>query len=145
MIAILRDALLAMVATVGFAMLFNAPRKTLWLCGLIGGTAHLTRSLFLMIGVSANLAMLLGGMLIGLLGELGARRLRVPALIFMVTGFVPLVPGALSYRTVLAFLDGNYNDGLANGLQTALLGGALAIGIGVVRALFRVRSRKPYM
>jgi uncharacterized membrane protein YjjB (DUF3815 family) len=137
---LLINMLLAMVATLGFAVLFNAPPRVLWLCGVTGGAAFVARVVLVELGASANLATLLAAMLVGLIGELGARVFRVPALVFRVTGFIPLLPGALAYRTVLEILDGNYLQGLVNGLRTGLLAGAIAGGIGVVTALFRLRS-----
>lgn len=134
------NVLLAMGATLGFAVLFNAPRRTLLLCALTGGVALLVRDVLLALGASASLSTLVGALAIGLLGELGARRFRTPASVFMVTGFIPLVPGALSYRTVLELLNGNYNEGLISGLRTTLLAGAIAMGIGAVTALFRLRE-----
>lgn len=142
MLPLLLKTLLAMAATLGFAVLFNAPRRTLPLCALTGGVALLTRELLLYAGASPNLSTLAGALAIGLIGELGARWYRTPALVFRVTGFIPLVPGALSYRTVLDLLNGNYADGLTNGLRTALLAGAIALGIGTVTALFRLRERR---
>lgn len=139
---LLRDAGLAMVVTLGFAVLFNAPRRVLLLCATIGGIAYLTRQILMQLGGSQNMATLLSAFVIGVIGELGARRFRVPALVFMVTGFVPLIPGVLSYRTVLDILSGNYADGLVNGLRTGLLAAAIAGGIGTATAIFRLRERK---
>lgn len=137
---LLSNTLLAMMATLGFAVLFNAPPRVLWLCAATGGAAFVARFVLTEVGASPNLATLLAAMLVGLIGELGARAFRVPALVFRVTGFIPLLPGALAYRTVLEIIDGNYLDGLVNGLRTSLLAGAIAGGIGVVTALFRLRS-----
>lgn len=137
---LLRDAALAMIVTLGFAILFNAPRRVLLVCAIIGGVAFATRQILMQLGASQNLATLISAFTIGVIGELGARRFRVPALIFMVTGFVPLIPGVLSYRTVLDILNANYNDGLVNGLQTGLLAGAIAGGIGTATAIFRLRE-----
>lgn len=139
---LVRSVLLAMVATLGFAVLFNAPRRLLWVCAMTGGIALLIREALLALGTSPNLATLAGAFGIGVVGELSARRYRTPALVFRVTGFIPLVPGVLSYRTVLELLDGNYIEGLTTGLRTMLLAGAIAGGIGVATAMFRLRSKQ---
>ena len=139
---LVREMLLAMVATLGFAVLFNAPRRVVLMCALTGGLGFVIREVMLMVGASPNLATLLGGFGIGVVGELAARYFRVPALVFRVTGFIPLVPGVLSYRTVLDVLNGNYTEGLVNGLRTGLLAAAIAGGIGVATALFRFRVHR---
>jgi uncharacterized membrane protein YjjB (DUF3815 family) len=141
MLLLLREMALAMIATLGFAVLFNAPRRVVLLCAIIGGVAFGVRQSLMELGVSQNLATLVSALVIGVIGELSARHYRVPALVFMVTGFVPLIPGALSYRTVLDVLNGNYSDGLVNGVRTGLLAGAIAGGIGTATALFRLRER----
>ena len=134
-----REILLATVATLGFAVLFNAPRRVVLLCAVTGGVAFAIRQLLLQAGTTHNLATLISALVVGLVGELAARRYRVPALVFKVTGFVPLIPGALSYRTVAEVLNGNYVEGLATGLQTALLAAAIAGGVGTATAIFRLR------
>lgn len=138
MLMLVWEFVLAMGATLGFAVLFNAPPRVLLLCGVNGGVAFLVRRLVMGVGVPVEPATLMAALAIGLVGELGARRYHVPALIFKVTGFVPLVPGILSYRTVLEVIDGNYLDGMVAGLRTGLLALAIAGGIGVVTALFRL-------
>jgi uncharacterized membrane protein YjjB (DUF3815 family) len=68
-------------------------------------------------------------------------------IVFKVTGFIPLIPDVLAYHTVFEIFNANYLQGLVNGLRTLLVAGAIAGGIGVVTALFRlnrdatVRSR----
>ena len=128
-----------MGATLGFAMLFNAPRRVLLICALTGGAGTVIRRLMVDAGSPIELATYISALAIGLSSELGARRCRAPALIFKVTGFIPLVPGALSYRTVLEIINGNYGEGLTTGLRTGLLAAAIAGGIGTVTALFRLR------
>ena len=138
-ITLLRELLLAVGATLGFAVLFNAPPRVLVACSMNGGLAFLIRQLLGTAGLSLELATLVAAVSIGLFGELGARRHQVPALIFKVTGFIPLVPGALSYRTVQVMIEGNYTEGLATGLRTGLLGLAIAGGIGAVTAMARLK------
>lgn len=132
---------LAMVATLGFAVLFNAPQRSLPFCALNGGIAWLLRFGSTQIGMSLELGTLISAFAIGAIGELAARRYRVPALVFRVTGFIPLIPGRLAYETVQAMLDEQYVRGLEYAIQTVILAGAIAGGIGVATALFRLRRR----
>ncbi len=140
-LALARDALVALVATAGFAVLFNVPRRTLPACILIGSLGYVSKRLMLQATPALELATLVAALVVGLLGEAAARWLRAPALIFFVVGFVPLVPGVLSYRTVLLFLEGNYPDGVVSAVRTMFVAGAIAGGLGVVTALFRLGER----
>lgn len=130
---------LAMLATTGFAVLFNAPRRTLGLYAIMGAAAWLARELMLGLGASPALANLAGGLVIGSISELGARRFQAPALIFLVAGFVPLIPGVLAYQAIVHALNADYVAALSSAIRTALLAGALAIGIAFVRGIARVR------
>ena len=141
MTVLLWQVLLAMGATGGFAVLFNAPPRVLLICAAIGGAAFFVRSMLVSVGLSLDVATLLGATAVGVLGEWGARRYRVPALVFKVTGFIPFIPGVLAYQTVLQLLDGNYVDGLASGVQAVVRAGAIAGGIGTVTALVRLRPQ----
>lgn len=138
---IIWQSLLAAGATIGFAVLFNAPPRVLPFCGLIGGAAFAARWTLQLLGLSADLGTLLGAMLVALLGEWGARRYKTPALVFKVTGFIPFVPGVLAYRTVLELLNGDYLAGLDAGFHAVIRAGAIAGGIGTITALFRMRER----
>lgn len=136
-----RDALAAAIATLGFAVIFNAPRRTLGWCMLCGVVAWAVRQMLMDNQNSQELATLVAAIVLGAVAEAAARWLRAPAPIFIVTGLVPLVPGVLSYRTVLFFIEGDYAQGSVFAVRTALIAGAIAGGISVVTALFRLRER----
>ena len=137
---VLWQVVLAMGATGGFAVLFNALPRVLPICAAIGGAGFYVRALLGGAGVSVDLATLLGAAAVALLGTWGARRYRVPALLFNVTGFIPFLPGVLAYETVLRLLDGDYVSGLSSGVQAAIQASAIAGGIGTVTALVRLRD-----
>lgn len=136
---VLWQVLLAMGATGGFAVLFNVPPRVLPVCAAIGGAGFVVRALLVQAGVSVDLATLLGAAAVAVFGTWGARRYRVPALLFNVTGFIPFLPGVLAYETVLQLLNGDYLGGLGSGVQAAIRAGAIAGGIGTVTALVRLR------
>jgi len=97
MITILLDAFWAAVAALGFAVLFNAPRRALPAILLAGALGHATHTALVMVGVSVEIAVLAGALLIGLLGEFFQRRMRIPRVVFTVPGVIPMVPGSLAF------------------------------------------------
>ena len=129
---------LAFVATVGFAVAFDAPPRALWGCGLIGALAYVARQGALGAGLPPEPAIFCGGLAVGILGELLARRRYLPASIFTIPGFIPLVPGALGFRTVLVLVERDYPTGVASLFQAILLTGALASGLATVQVLARM-------
>jgi uncharacterized membrane protein YjjP (DUF1212 family) len=133
---------LALVATAGFAVLFDVPRRTLFVCALVGALAYGTRQGALNLGLPPEAAIFLGGVVVGLLAELFARLFHLPTSIFTIPGFITLVPGSAAFRTLLDFVSADYTSGTANSVRTALLTAALAAGFGTINALARMH-RKP--
>jgi uncharacterized membrane protein YjjB (DUF3815 family) len=72
------------------------------------------------------------------LAEWGAKRLRIPVSILVVPGIIPLVPGADAYFAMLAFIQGQDQEGLRIAVQTMLA--ALSVAAGIVTASTLVRS-----
>jgi uncharacterized membrane protein YjjB (DUF3815 family) len=79
-----------------------------------------------------------GSLAAGLLAESLARVLRKPATIFVIPGFIPLVPGRDAYNTMLAMVEGRYVEGMALAVQTFLTGGAIAFGIFTSTTMYRL-------
>lgn len=133
--------LLALAATVGFAVLFDVPRRALVPCALVGAVGYAVRggSVLLVPHMPPEVAMFLSGFAIVLLSEPISYALRMPTSIFVIPGFIPLVPGVLAFRTVLELAAQDYTSGTATLVQTALRVGALAAGIGTSQALTRRR------
>ena len=88
-------------------------------------------------------AAFIGAALVGLLSEIFAAVLRLPATVFIVTGFIPLVPGVAATRAMIELMSGNYGRGGPNAIDAALNTGAIAAGIGGLGAAARaVRLRR---
>ena len=132
---------LALVATAGFAILFDVPRHVLLVSAIVGMLAYGARLAALTFGWPPEPAIFLAGVVIGLLAELLARGYRAPTSLFTIPGFITLVPGAAAFRTLLAFVNADYTTGTAGLVRTALLTTALAAGLGTVSALARVRQK----
>lgn len=146
------DALWAGVAALGFAMLFNVPVRTLAACFVNGALGHALRTLLMRYGVGIEAATLAGSVLIGFLGVGCARLWNAPPPVFTVPGAITLVPGAFAFRTMLGLLQlaaaTNSDSGIDflwdvsfNATKTALILGAIAVGIATPTLLFG--RRKP--
>lgn len=114
-----------LAATVMFGILFNQPRYTLLLTGVLGTAGYY---LFLLLGANA-MAYFVAALLIGLVSELMARLLRCPATMLITPGIIPMVPGLGLYRTMLLFSQAHYRQCAAYGSDTMM--GILAIALAV--------------
>lgn len=149
--SVLQDAFWSGVAALGFAMLFNVPVRTLRGCVVVGAVGHGLRTLLVSLGMGIEAATLATATVVGLLGEVFARRWATPATTFTVSGAIPLVPGVFAFRAMLGLLrvaTGDAATGTAalvdaatNAIKTALILGAIAVGIATPSLLFQ--RRKP--
>ncbi|SDE25389.1 threonine/serine exporter family protein [Sporomusa acidovorans] len=119
-------------------ILYRIPRNLIVYASITGMTGWFVTYLVISSGISTIMANFLGSMVVGVLSEVLARVLRKPATIFIIPGFIPLVPGREAYTAMLFMVKGQYTNGVAMGMLTLLTGGAIAFGIFVSSTLFRI-------
>jgi uncharacterized membrane protein YjjB (DUF3815 family) len=121
-------------------VLYRIPRSLLPYASGNGVGAWLVVALTTALGAKIVLASFLGSLVAALSSELLARRMKKPATIFLLPGFIPLVPGREAYATMAHIVDGRYTQGVATGVQTMLIAGAIAFGIFASSTLYRLAS-----
>lgn len=134
----LKGLALSLLSAVSFGILSNVPMRLLPVVGLVGMTGWGIFQLALVEGLAASFATFLGATLISTVSQLLSVRLRVPATNFIIPGIIVLVPGSTAYRSMLAFINGRYLEGITLGAQTCLLGGSIAAGLILGLSLFRL-------
>ncbi|NWG17333.1 MAG: threonine/serine exporter family protein [Chloroflexi bacterium] len=146
LLLVLEDALWSALAATGFAMLFNVPVRTLPGCAILGAVGHAARTLLMQMGMSIEAGTLAGATLVGFLGLVFARRWKTPSSVYTLSGAIPMVPGALAYRTMIGLLklaeaapDAAalmLADVSVSAIKTGLILGAIAVGIAAPSLLF---------
>jgi uncharacterized membrane protein YjjB (DUF3815 family) len=145
---ILQDAIWSAVAALGFALLFNVPRRALLGCVITGAVGHAVRTFIVQqFGLSAEAGTLAGATVVGFLSKYFAESLAIPSLIFAVCGAIPMVPGVFAYNTMIGVLKLAGADAasgqtilveaIINAVRTALILGAIAAGIALPTLLFQ--------
>lgn len=148
---VLADAFWSSLAAMGFALLFNVPKRALIYCMIGGAIGHAVRTLLMsQFGLGIELATLIGATSIGFWGKWCALRLKMPSMIFAISAVIPMVPGVFAYQTMIGLLgvttvsNTEAGDVLVqasmNGIKTGLILAALASGI-VAPSLFFQRER----
>ncbi|WP_246043546.1 threonine/serine ThrE exporter family protein [Rarobacter incanus] len=123
------------LAAFGFAILFNSPvRLALW-AALIGAIANSVRLEAFDAGMIAQAAAGIGGLLVGILANIIAPRIKVPRLTLCVPAVVIMVPGAAVYRAIYYLNDSQTLEAMAWGVQAAFVVLALAIGLMLARTV----------
>ncbi len=137
----LKEFGLALVATLGFGLLFNVPPRMLLACGLVGAVGRTVRLLAVDLGANMVGGTYIGALAIAATGYGLARAYHVPRMIFTVTGVIPMVPGVPAFSSMLEFTAGNVEAGLVDAVQAVLIAGALALGLTTVRVISRSPNR----
>lgn len=137
---------LAFISCLGFGILFNVQKRTLLLAaanGAIGWTILLVLDIPQVSYIFANL---LSAIVVGLLAELFAVIQKTPATGFIVIGVIPLVPGFRVYRSMLFFVRGEIDKGIAEGVHSCFMAVAIAVGIILATSITRIvrQSFKEY-
>jgi uncharacterized membrane protein YjjB (DUF3815 family) len=142
----LLDAFWSALAALGFAILFNVPRRWLVLCALLGALGHAVRKLLEEFGVPIEVGTLAGALMVGFIGYALGARFRIPSTIFTIPGTIPMVPGVFAYRTMITLLSvpNGTNaevqvllaEASVNAIKTALILAAISIGIAFPHLLF---------
>lgn len=141
---LIKEFLLACASTIGFAILFNSPKKSLILGGMTGGLGWVIYSLTK--GYSPILAAFLASTIIGLFGEIFARIQKRPVTVFVIPGIVPIVPGYGLYLTMVHLINNKYYEAAQIGTEAVFTAGAISIGIIVVSSssrLLKSLKRRP--
>lgn len=134
-------------STAGIAIIFNVPRKTLFHCGFVGIIGWMIYYLLTEHGMDVVDASFFSSFVIAIVAHLYARRFKMPMIIFIVAGIIPLVPGGMAYNAMRNVVEDDYLQGLQYGLKAFLITGAIVMGLVFAEVLMQfvfraVRSGK---
>ena len=119
----------------GFALMFNSRWRVALAAAGIGMVANVVRLEMVDAGVVVQAAACVAGLIVGILANLVAPRMKIPRIILSVPAVVIMVPGAAAYRAVYYLNDGQTVQALAYGVQAAFVVIALAIGLTIARTV----------
>jgi uncharacterized membrane protein YjjP (DUF1212 family) len=111
-----------------------APMRFLPASGLASGLAQLLIVIFGLIGFGQVASSGLAAVAVGLAATLLSVRRRAPAIVTVMAGITPLLPGLAVFRAVFAAVESRFNEGLGQMLAATAI--ALALGSGVVMGEF---------
>jgi len=122
------------LATVGFSIFFNSPKKSLLPAGIIGWTVYIILFNFTKNSILSNF---LAATLISLLSEILARKMKFPAIIFVIPGILPLIPGLGLYNTMLSLVEGSYSNAISIGTDALFVSASIAMGVLLITSLVK--------
>ena len=138
----LKQFIFSFLSTVGFSIIFNIPRKSIFYASLIGGVGWTIYFHLKNVTDSIMFALFVASIVIGILGEIFARIDKKPVTVFVIPGIVPLVPGSGVYLTMLNLINNDFFKFAKIGTETLFSSGAICIGIILVPSLSRLLKQK---
>lgn len=134
----------AYLASAGFALTINVPRRVLNLAGISGVISWTIYWLSMQASMGRLLSNLLGSFAIGVSGIIFARMKKCPATVFYIPAIVPLVPGVPAYQAVRELTAGNINGASNAMLRVIIVTGSIALGMLLsnmfVEIFFRIKK-----
>ena len=127
-------------STVGYALIFNQPRRHLIPTGLIGAAGWILYLAAVEVGYGDAFASFLSAFLVTFLSQIAARTFKDPVMVFCIPGIMPIVPGAGMYRTMRAFVTHETALAAGTGYATISMAGAIALGLLAATSLFQIMT-----
>ena len=138
---IILQFVISMLATVSFAILFNAPKKEVLFCGFTSAFGWIIYYLLTSQEMNNVLACAIASFGLTLLTRGLAVARQNPVTVYLLPGIFPLVPGAGIYYTAYYLFTCDSAMSGVKCLETVYIAGAIVFGIifgfGIPQALFR--------
>jgi len=133
-ILMILQIIFSFLGTLAFSIIFNVEKKELFLCGAAGAIGW-----FFYLIVSKNntivFASFISTLVITFISRILANIRKTPITVFLISGIIPLVPGAGIYYTMLNILTSNNSLASYKGIETMKISGVIAVGIIIVLSL----------
>ena len=123
------------LGTVGYALLFNVPKRFYLSCGFTGMAGWLVYQAIVSRTLSAPSASFLGTMAVVFLSRVLSVEKKCPITVFLVAGILPLVPGAGIYYTVYYLVTNQLAEASRRGMESVKVAFAIVLGIVLILAV----------
>jgi uncharacterized membrane protein YjjB (DUF3815 family) len=138
----MKELLLAFAGSFCAGLLFNVRGKRLVWTGLSGTSGWMVYILVLSMNGRVILSIFAGAVAVGIFSETAARVVKAPSTIFSIPGIFPIVPGIAAYESIQFLVENKLPEAGGKIVETLSGAGAIAFGILMVTALFRLLSKK---
>ena len=146
----------SMWISIGFALLFNTPRRALWITGVLGGIGWGIKFILLATLMPEQIVItsFLGACVVGLLAVYFAHRVHTPPIVFTIPAVINMIPGKFGYEFIIGMLKivmvsknnevsfDYFLEVFNSGMKTGLILMALAFGIIFPILFFNTRTAK---
>jgi len=128
---------MSFIGTMGFSIIFNVPRKELVCCGIGGAIGWIIYQIITGATSDGLLATFFAAMAVCSVARIWSLRRKMPVMLYMIPGIIPLVPGAGIYYTMFNAVTGETIQAMLRGIQTLSIAGIIAIALLLTLSLPR--------
>jgi len=139
---VMEEIFLAFIASLCPGIMYNVARKNLLWVGLAGMFGWITYASMLEYSGNVVFSSFLGAVVVGLYSESVARLRKAPAMVFSIPGIFPLVPGIAIYNSTQYIAENNLSKAANTGIEAISCAGAIACGILMTSAVFRIVKKR---
>jgi uncharacterized membrane protein YjjB (DUF3815 family) len=101
---IITKSIWAGIAAMGFAVLFNVPRRVIFSIGMLGAVGGLIKFTVMNFDIGIVFASFLGATAVGIISIQMAHMRNSPPLVFSIPSVIPMVPGLFAYKMMLGLI-----------------------------------------
>ncbi len=143
-------SLAAAVSAVGFSMIFNIPRRLLWVVAIGGIVAVCTRNIVNLGPSTGNIGLdqgvivgsFAGSVLTSIICTRAMHWFHTPHHCLSIPSVIPMIPGVLMYRALFAVIDmhgvvGEVTVAMHNGIRASLIILCIALGVAIPNIFVR--------
>ncbi len=135
------QAIISLIIAISYAVIFNAPRKKLLACGVVGMSGWMIFSSFSLFSGDAVQASFAGAFVVALAAHILSKRFRMPMIIFSVPGIILIVPGGLAYNAMRHIVENDYLTAISFASKAFMTSGAIAMGLVFAEVLMQLIFR----
>ncbi len=141
---ILSNLFCSFVGTIGFAIMYNVPKKYYIGCGVTGMAGWIVYLLVSGMNYVSAVGSFFGAFIVVLISRMLSVKMRCPITIFLISGILPLVPGAGIYNTVYYIVTNQLTQAALKGIESLKIAFAIVMGIVIVVSIPRDVFHKIY-
>ncbi|TNJ42895.1 threonine/serine exporter family protein [Tamlana fucoidanivorans] len=142
------------IAALGFGIIFNVPKKTIFTIFLLGSSAGLIKFFLLYFDCHVALSSLVAATFVGFISIPIAHKIHHPPVVFSIPAVIPMIPGYFAYETILSIMNFVFietDEGkrlmlidaiFANGFQMIYILLSLTIGVSLPMLILNKSSVK---
>ena len=132
----------ALFATLSFAVIFSAPKQELIYCGLTGALGWIIYYIMVQLNMGVVFSSLVATLCLTIMARILAAARSMPVTVYLLSGIFPLVPGAGIFYTAYYLFMNDRTLSSSKGIEPFEVAGAIVLGIifgfGIPQSLFNL-------